>query len=217
MRPAMIDVQRILLQLAGLARDAMPVAAVWHLIVAGVLIALLVGWQPRRRVAALLIPSPLLSASLLAWIDGAVVHGTLLLLLFGVLAILALRLERGQDRVQPARPFNGIAGLGLIALGLFYPHYLPRGVSFDYLYAAPTGVVPGASLLLTLGFALLVEGFGSKAWSSTLALGCLLYGAFGAAVLGVRLDLALMLGAVLLGLLVLPSGEPTAERRTSRM
>jgi hypothetical protein len=68
-------------------------------------------------------------------------------------------------------------------------------------YGAPTGLVPCPTLSLMIGFALIAGGLAARTWSLTLAAAGVFYGAFGAARLGVTIDLALIAGA--LGLVVL--------------
>ena len=97
------------------------------------------------------------------------------------------------------------AGMVMILFGWVYPHFLEGGAWFDYLYAAPTGLIPCPTISLTIGFALLANGFSSRAWSLTLAFLGLFYAFFGALRLGVNLDFVLLGGALLLLLETLTS------------
>ena len=83
----------------------------------------------------------------------------------------------------------------MIAFAWIYPHFLEGLSPGTSLWAAPMGVIPCPTLSLVIGFALLFDGFGSRSWSLILAGVGLFYGLFGAARLGVVLDVVLVGGA----------------------
>ena len=58
-------------------------------------------------------------------------------------------------------------GLVMIGFGWVYPHFL-EGPAIDYLYASPVGLVPCPTLAVAIGFALLGNGLGSRAWALTI-------------------------------------------------
>jgi hypothetical protein len=89
----------------------------------------------------------------------------------------------------------------MISFGWVYPHFLESGNWFNYLYAAPTGLIPCPTLSITIGFALLANGLSSRVWSLFLAIIGLFYGLFGIFRLEVHLDVGLLVGALLLFIL----------------
>jgi hypothetical protein len=86
----------------------------------------------------------------------------------------------------------------MIVFGLLYPHFLPAGTGWAYLYRAPTGLIPCPTLSLAVGVALFCGGLGSLAWAATLAGLGLFYGLFGVLRLRVGLDIGLAAGAAVL-------------------
>jgi hypothetical protein len=135
-----------------------------------------------------------------------------------VLGIFALALFGLAVRLGPGKVARGSAvarttGILLVVFGAFYPHFVEKGTPLSYLYAAPTGVIPCPTLSLVLGFALLVDGLGSRAWSLILAAVGLFYGLFGVARLQVYLDLPLILGAAALLIAAIVRRRPIGPRR----
>ena len=192
----MPDPIEILSGLTTIANRMTILAVIWHVLVAAVLIGLLAGWRPSKRQGAFLSSFPLLSVSILAWIYGNPFNG-LMFLIFGIaLAVLGIRLP--CRKIIPAPVWCRIVGLSLIAFGWFYPHFLAGGTWLKYLYAAPLGLIPCPTLSLVIGFALLANGYSSRAWSVTLAVLGLFYGVFGTFRLGVKIDLTLITGAAIL-------------------
>jgi hypothetical protein len=184
--------------LAGLklaANDSIPIAIVWHVAAAAALLALAAGWRPSRRLATVLLSTPIASASIIAFAHGNPFNGSLLGALTIALTTTAIRL--GRDPVRREAGTLALLGVAMIGFGLFYPHFLERSPAM-YLVAAPTGLIPCPTLSLVIGFTLLAGGFASRAWSLALALLGLFYGFFGMFRLGVVLDLCLVVGAVVL-------------------
>lgn len=181
--------------LAGLrlaSNDSIAIAVLWHLAALAAIFGLIAGWRPSRRLAGLLLPAPIASAAIVAFVHGNPFNGILLAALAFVLVATAWRFDRTPVQVG-SRPLASI-GAAMLAFGLFYPHFL-QGSPAKYLLAAPTGLIPCPTLSLVIGFTLAGGRFGSRAWSLTLALVGLFYGLFGVLRLGVRLDVGLVAGA----------------------
>lgn len=182
-------------QLAVIANAHSVVAQGWHALVAAAVVALLCGWRPTRLQAALGIS--LLLASVAAF---AALHGNpfnTALLSGGAAGVLVAAARAPPRRLQAAPRGERLTGAVLLAFGWIYPHFLVAGSPFDYLHAAPLGLVPCPSLAVAIGLALLAAGL-PRAVDALLAGLGLFYAVFGALVLGVWLDAGLALGAVVL-------------------
>jgi hypothetical protein len=190
------------------ANDSLLLGLLWHLTTLAAAVALARGWRPSRRSAGLCLVVPLLSVSAVSWVHGNPFNGTVLLVAAAVLGGIAFRLPGEAVRLGPR--WTSIAGIFLVALGWIYPHFLEAGPAWLYLVAAPLGVVPCPTLCAVIGWSLLADGFGSRAWATALAALGLFYGIFGAVRLGVGIDLLLAAGAM--GLLALPLRIRTPAR-----
>jgi hypothetical protein len=186
----------ILTHLTLATNGAAALAIGWHLVGAIAVAALLLGWRPSKWAAGVLLTAPITSAAAVAFFFGNPFNGVVLTALSSVLLVLTTRFEDGRV----ARGSAGATGAGIlmIAFGAWYPHFLETRTIVAYLYAAPTGVVPCPTLAVVIGVALVANGLGGRVWALTLAAAGLFYGVFGAVRLGVRLDLALVAGAVAL-------------------
>ncbi len=69
--------QKILEGLTAIANDWQALAIVWHVVLGALLLALLLGWRPSKRLAGVLLAVPLASVSVLAWISENPFNGTL--------------------------------------------------------------------------------------------------------------------------------------------
>ena len=185
--------EQILATLTSTANEFRWLAIAWHVIVVA---GFLLGARPPRRLLGVLLTLPLLSVSLLAMIAGNLFNFLVFLVASILLAVLAVRLPFGPVRMS--RIEERLAGIAMIAFGLVYPHFLYANDWWEYLYAAPLGLVPCPTLSLAIGVALACGGFGAKAWPRVLAVFGLFYGLFGALRLDVQLDWALTLGALVL-------------------
>ena len=186
----------ILEGLSQIAGALWPAAVAWHVVIAAGLAAVLAGWRPSRRLAALLLAAPLLSVSAAAWAVGNSFNGAVLLVLAVALGTLGVRL--GGEPVRRGPAWMAVAGAVLVAFGWVYPHFVEHGGPLRYLYAAPTGLLPCPTLALVIGLTLVAGGFGSRAFALVLAAAGLFYGLSGALRLGVHIDAALVAGAAVL-------------------
>ena len=199
---------QILDTLAMIANDQKTLALVWHAILAIVVVAILAGWRPVKKLGATSVALPLLSVALLARQAGNPFNAIVFLLFAFLLAVIGSRLP--LVRVTGAPPWARVAGAGLVAFGWVYPHFLAGGSWLRYLYLAPTGLSPCPTLAVLVGLTLVANGFSSRAFALSLGFLGLFYGAFGAFRLGVRIDLVLLAGSVALmafALRELPSGS----------
>lgn len=186
----------LLAQLQQTADAFTPVALAWHLAVIAALACLDFGvWRPRAPDAVWLAGGPVVSAAMIAFASGnlfnAIVLGAI------VIALGALAGQLPERTLTPAAPGWRLLGLGAVGYALAYPHFVTIAAWSD-LGLVPTGVLPCPSLALTVGFGLLGNGFGSRAWSWLAATAAALYGVFGVVRLGVWLDLGLVAAAVAL-------------------
>lgn len=198
----------ILENLTAIARGEPLIALLWHAVLAGVIVALALGWRPTRRTAATLLAAPLFSVGALAALYENAFNAVVFTGASAVLAALGLHLPR--QSVERAAKASALAGASLIAFGGAYPHFIEAQSPFVYLYAAPTGLLPCPTLSAVIGMALLAGGFRARAWSTLLAALGLFYGLFGALSLGVVIDVALAAGA--LALLVATWGAVGSRR-----
>lgn len=182
--------------LARIANEGVFWAIGWHFVAFAVLLALLFGWRPKLRVAALSLIAPLVSVSAFSFSRGNPFNG---LIFAGLsLGLLAIAARVTAEREAPAPQWARAIGLGMVAFGLLYPHFLDTRPIVTYVFAAPVGLIPCPTLGVVVGFTLIAGGFRSRAWSTVVAIAGLVYGVFGAAQLGVALDWFLVLGAVTL-------------------
>ena len=205
---------QILAGLTKIANHAFGLAIAWHVAVAAAVLALALGWRPSRRLAGALLSAPAISVAALAFAYGNPFNGTVFAALAATLALTASRL--GTDRVRAGTRWSVAAGAALVAVGWLYPHFLIERASVAYLYAAPTGLVPCSTLSLMIGWTVIAGGLQSRAWSLMLATAGLFYGVFGAARLGVTIDVVLVAGALLLVPVALLPHQRRARRALAR-
>lgn len=190
--------EQILDGLGAIANGWRTLAVVWHVVIAAELIALVVGWRPRRRLAGTLLAIPLASVSLVAWLSGNPFNGATFVVTALALAGIGLRLPR--DRIRIGARWLVISGVCLAAFGWVYPHFLQTDSWATYLYAAPLGVIPCPTLSAVVGVALVFRGLDSRGWSLVLAAIGVIYGLIGWFRLGVTVDAVLLVGASLLAI-----------------
>ena len=184
----------ILTSLATIANAWWPLAAAWHVALAALVLRILRMPAPSTRSVSLAVTAPIVSVSALAWWAGNPFNGIVFAVLALSLAVIAWR--------EPRQPFGFAAapyvwlGAVMTAFGWLYPHFLDERGWTMYLYAAPFGLVPCPTLSVAAGVALMTGG--SRARLIALAIAALCYGAIGAFILGVTIDLALIAGGVAL-------------------
>ena len=189
--------QVILDSAALIANDWRWLAIAWH----AVFIAVVIGtWfrRPSPRTVATLMIAPVVSVGALAWWSGNPFTGSLFVCLSLLMAIIARRLPTAAMAADHSYSAEVAAGLALTTFGLVYPHFLRAESWFEYLYAAPFGLVPCPTLAALIGVSLLAGSFGSRPWAATIAGASLIYGLIGVAALGVWLDAVLVAGAMIL-------------------
>lgn len=202
--------EQILAGLGAIANAWKPVSILWHGYFAVLVLGLLFGVRPPRRIAGVLLCLPLLSVSALAWLSANPFNGTVFFLAGLILLLIAARHSGEAVIVAPASiTFPGIL---FIVFGWAYPHFLPGGSTMEYLYAAPAGLIPCPTLSLAIGFTLVLGGLGSRSWCLVLVLMSLLYGTIGVAWLGVVIDGVLLLGALFLAYVLFSPQLPDSRR-----
>lgn len=208
----MPNAELILAGLSGTAMHFWYVAVAWHLIIGTILVASVLGWRPTRGGMTTLLAAPLASVALFALFSRNWFNAAIFGLLTSVLALTGVRLDR--DSVRRSQTWALAAGALMIAYAWFYPHFLPQGLPFGALYAAPVGLLPCPTLALVIGFTLVFSGFGSRRWTVALVVVGLFYGLFGTLRLRVGLDLGLIAGAMALAatLRLHPNSSPAPVR-----
>jgi len=188
--------QEILAGLTTLANEYTGIAIFWHVMTFMLLAALFAGWRPKNNLMILILSSLLMSVSLFASLQGNFFNAAVFALLV-IMSIYAM-LRSGNDAIKGNRSWPDVIGLLLIIYGLLYPEFLNANSLLEYAYSAPTGLIPCPTLAVLTGFALLYRGFGSFAWTTTLAIAGIFYGLFGVFYLNVNLDWVLVAGVSIL-------------------
>jgi hypothetical protein len=193
----------ILARLTAIANQHLALAILWHAVALCVAAALLWGWRPARRLAAVLLAVPLIWVAALAFQNGTPFNGVIL---GGLVVVMAgLGMIGGREPVSAGPRWAIALGAVLIGFAWIYPHFLDGEPWYAYLYAAPLGLLPCPTLSMLVGVALIGGGLGSRPWRGALAAVALFYGLFGAFRLGVTMDLVLAAGGLALaGLAVAP-------------
>jgi len=195
----------ILQSLALISNGQQLLAIFWHALLAALIAALLLGWRPTQKLGAMALAVPLLSVSVLAGLYRNFFNGAIFLLAAVGLAVIGFR--RPSDRAEQAPAWACAIGAAMVAFGWIYPHFLESASWAEYLYRAPTGLVPCPTLSLVIGFTLLAKGFSSRPWSIVLTIMGVFYSLFGAFRLGVVIDLGLLIGTVALLALIRPRSK----------
>lgn len=198
--------EEVLAGLAAIADRYWPLALAWRALLVAALAAAAAGWRPTQRAALRLLAATLLSVALLAFAGRNPFNGAV----FAALAVgaLAAGAKRGAAPVARGGRFEVALGAALLAFGWIYPHFLGGAPALAALYRAPTGLLPCPTLSVAIGVTLAGGGLGSRGWSLALAAAGVFYGAVGAFRLGVGIDLALLLGALVLMAEVAASARP---------
>jgi hypothetical protein len=92
--------------LASIANEMILLAVLWHVLVALVIIGIVLGWRPSKKLGAALLAIPLLSVGILAWVYNNPFNGAVFLLFAVILAIIGLQLpnEKTQKAPEKIRP-----------------------------------------------------------------------------------------------------------------
>lgn len=206
----MPSIEEILARLHELANTWRIAAIIWHFLFSAFIAALIAGARPSRRICGILLSLPFVSVSSIAWMSDNPFNG----ILFGVLSVVLIVVASRQSKeaVQIAPIWALFAGSGMIAVGWIYPHFLDTDNVLAYLYAAPTGLVPCATLSILIGFCLVLNRLNSGAYALILGITGIFFGITGVAQLNVSLDWALLLGAVILVVFALVKGNKSNSR-----
>lgn len=188
--------EQIYNSLFEIANTWQPIAILWHLYFAVLVVGLIKGARPTKRFAGMLLVPPLLSVSVLAWFSGNPFSAIVFTVCGAVLFCIALRLP--ASGVQVARWWAIGPAVLLVLFGWGYPHFLDTMSLLPYIYAAPTGLLPCPTLSIVIGFSLLLGRLGSRAWSVILGAMGIIYGLVGTLHLSLVLDWVLLIGALIL-------------------
>jgi hypothetical protein len=192
----MLDAGAIIGGLERIANEWLPLAVFWHVYFAVLLAVLLLGYRPGPRPAGIFLGLPLLSVSILAWLQANSFNGSIF-----ALAALALMLSPPSLDLDGSRRAGAawrISGLLLFVPGWTYPHFLAAGSFLPYLYAAPIGLIPCPTLLGVTGLVLVGGAPGPSMGKAVLTATGMFYGLFGALRLGFGLDWLLVAGCLVL-------------------
>lgn len=187
--------EEILSGLREIANAWRLLAIFWHVYFAALVLALILGVRPSRRLAGLLLVAPLFSVSVLAWASGNPFNGIFFALSGAALLIISIRFPGEKIRIAPLWAIA--TGAILFAFGWIYPHFLETESYLPYFYSAPVGLIPCPTLAIVFGLSIILGSFGARAWAVVLAVTGAFYGVFGAAHLGISLDWVLLIAALL--------------------
>jgi hypothetical protein len=134
----------------------------------------------------------------LAWASGNPFNGTTFAVLSMSLAAVAWRLP--AERVRIAKWSSVALGAVLVVFGWVYPHFVEAQSWTSLAVAAPLGLVPCPTLSVIIGLTMTFDLLRSKGWSWILSAFGIAYGLVGVLMLGVRIDVVLLLGGVVLGI-----------------
>jgi len=188
--------EQVLSGLSAIANEWRVVAILWHAFLALMIVGLLAGVRPSRRLAGILLALPLISVALLAWATGNPFNGLVFTLASICLIVISVAMRALPIAVGPA--WLAVLGALLFVFGWFYPHFLAVSSWVAYLYSAPTGLIPCPTLSIVIGLALILNGLSSRWWSLVIGIVGLFYGVLGVLRLGVTLDVGLIVGALVI-------------------
>ena len=190
----MPSTDEILQSLTYLANNYKHIAIIWHLVMYSLLLFLVVSKEKlSNRFVGCFLTLPLLSVSFFAWLANNPFSGMFFLVIAVILFIFSFAAESKQVVFNPSFSLR-LAGIVILFFGMIYPHFL--GPQFYiYLYAAPIGIIPCATLLMVTGFSLTFQLRQPLKWMLVLLAADLFYGVFGVFRLDVYLDILLLLAA----------------------
>jgi len=203
--------EQILSGLSRISNDWQILAIFWHIYFLFIAAALISGYRPSKKLTGTLLSLPFFSVSILAWWYGILFNGLIYALIGIFLVIISIRFPAGSISIGSL--WIVVPGILIFLFGWMYPHFTEAPSLPIYLYAAPTGLIPCPTLSIVIGLSLMLNSFGSRSWALILGISGMFYGVFGAARLGVTIDLILLLGAVIITITAfqyekLESGEP---------
>jgi hypothetical protein len=204
--------QVILAGLTATANEWRSLAIGWHAALGLLLVALIAGWRPQKRLVGALLPLPCASVNALAWMKGNPFSA----IVFAVVAlVLALDVRNlpAQAVALASRRF-AIPGAALMAFGWLYPHFLETQSWLSYAYAAPLGLLPCPTLAALIGLSLVLGMTHRCAGPLVLAAAGIFYGGVGVFLLDVSIDCVLIAGSAVL--MVAVAGSPAIRKHSSR-
>jgi|GEM_PF-323333 len=172
------------------------VSIFWHMYFAILAMVLILKIQLTKRIVGVVLSLPIFSVSVVAWLSLNPFNGMIFILVGIISLFISLRLP--HENVSSAPIWLKIPGMILIIFGWIYPHFLSTSCYLSYLYAAPTGIIPCATLSIIIGFAILLRGLDSRAFSIILSITGLFYGITGVFQLSVQIDWMLLTGAIII-------------------
>ena len=205
----------ILASLTAIANEWRALASAWHVVIAAAGVTM---WWRRvdaRAIAALLSLMAFSVAAMAAWSGNPFNIAVFVALGLVMVALAAIVLPPQLGSTHGA---DLAAGAVMCAFGWLYPHFL-SGSAWQYLYAAPLGLLPCPTLAFIIGVSLLTNSFDSTAWAILCASLGLFYGVTGVFVFGVAIDWLLVGGATILAATALrrvriARTKPFTDRRT---
>lgn len=190
----MPSAEEIVASLGAIARAGQALAIWWHIYFGVLVLALIAGYRPSRRLFGILLIPPLLSVSALAWLASNPFNGSVFAVTALALAVLAARLN--ADKLRAGHRGFVFAGALLFSFGWLYPHFVDASSIWTYFYAAPLGLIPCPTLSAVVGLTVMFRGLESVGWSGVLGLVGAVFGVYGAAVLGITIDWVLAAGSM---------------------
>ena len=188
--------EQILAGLKIIVNTWWPLAVFWHVYFAAVVIALIFGVRPSKRLSGILLLLPILSVSFVAWMSSNPFNGILYAFIGILLIYFSIKLPHEKISIAPS--WTLILGIILFIFGWVYPHFLENSSWYEYLYKAPTGLIPCPTLSVVIGLLLILNGLESRVISLLIGIVGLYYGITGVIQLGVLIDLVLLLGAIMI-------------------
>lgn len=188
--------EQILSGLSRISNDWQILAIIWHIYFLLIAAALISGYRPSKKLTGILLSLPVFSVSILAWWYGILFNGLIYAVIGILLIIISIRIS--SENVSFGSLWIVVPGILLFLFGWVYPHFSVASSLPIYVYAAPTGLIPCPTLSIVIGLSLILNNFGSKSWALILGVAGMFYGVFGAARLGVTIDLILLLGAIII-------------------
>ncbi len=186
--------QQILHGLEELANGWRPLAVFWHAYFGALLLSLCLGARPDRRLAGVLLASPLLSVSALAWASANPFNGGFFALSGIASLVIAMRLP--GKRARPGPSLGARRGRPSLRVRMGVPPLSSKPLRFSRTCTRrPQGVVPCPTLSIVIGVSLILNALGSRLWCLVIGLTGIFYAIFGAARLGVSIDVFMLAGA----------------------